>query len=62
MEGCARQRFEIEVTARLARLRPFVNDVGISYKGGTYQEGKMIGREDGMRAFHAVVKYNLFAK
>jgi glycosyltransferase involved in cell wall biosynthesis len=54
--------FEIEVTARLAKLRPraVVYEVGISYKGRTYEEGKKIGWRDGFRAFYAIVKYNVF--
>jgi glycosyltransferase involved in cell wall biosynthesis len=52
--------FEIEVTARLARLRAVIYEVGISYKGRTYQEGKKIGWKDGVRAIYAILKYNLF--
>jgi glycosyltransferase involved in cell wall biosynthesis len=54
--------FEIEVTARLSKLRPVLYEVGISYKGRTYEEGKKIGWKDGVRAFYAIVKYNVFVR
>ena len=54
--------FEIEVTARLSKLHPVLYEVGISYKGRTYEEGKKIGWKDGVRAFYAIVKYNVFVR
>jgi glycosyltransferase involved in cell wall biosynthesis len=52
--------FEPEITAKVARLRAPVYEVGISYSGRTYEEGKKIGWRDGWRALYAIVKYNLF--
>ncbi|HUJ43477.1 MAG TPA: glycosyltransferase family 2 protein [Opitutaceae bacterium] len=52
--------FEPEITAKVARLRVPVYEVGISYYGRTYEEGKKIGWRDGLRAFYAIVKYNVF--
>ncbi len=57
--------FEPEVTAKLARYRrdgkPLrIYEVGISYYGRTYQEGKKIGWKDGMRALWCIIKYNWF--
>lgn len=52
--------FEPEVTAKLAKTRCRIYEVGISYYGRTYAEGKKIGWRDGVRAFYCVVKYNLF--
>lgn len=55
--------FEPEVTARVSRLPGIrVYEVGISYYGRTYEEGKKIGWKDGFRAIYCIVKYNLFAK
>lgn len=55
--------FEPEITAKIARLprRPRIYEVGISYSGRTYEEGKKIGWRDGLRAFYCIVRYNLFA-
>lgn len=55
--------FEPEITAKVARLRPRprIYEVGISYSGRTYEEGKKIGWKDGVRAFYCIVRYNLFA-
>jgi len=58
--------FEPEITAKVAKLRKDhgglrIYEVGISYDGRTYAEGKKIGFKDGFRAVWAVVKYNLFA-
>lgn len=50
---------EPEVTAKLAKLRPRIYEVGISYHGRTYEEGKKIGLKDAFRAVWAIVKYNL---
>jgi len=50
---------EPEITAKLAKLKPRFYEVGISYYGRTYAEGKKIGWKDGMRAIYAIVKYNV---
>jgi glycosyltransferase involved in cell wall biosynthesis len=52
--------FEPEITAKMARLNCVIYEVGISYYGRTYAEGKKIGWRDGFRALYAIVKYNLF--
>ena len=49
--------FEPEVTARLAALRCRIYEVGISYSGRTYEEGKKIGWRDGLRALWCIVKF-----
>lgn len=51
--------FEPELTAKLAALRCRIYEVGISYYGRTYEEGKKIGWKDGFRALWAIGKYNL---
>lgn len=55
--------FEPEITAKLSRI-PKVRfyEVGISYYGRTYEEGKKIGLKDGFRAIYCILKYNLFSK
>lgn len=52
--------FEPEITAKVAKLGRPIYEVGITYSGRTYQEGKKIGWRDGVRAFWAILKYNLF--
>ena len=52
--------FEPEVTAKVAKLRCRIYEVGISYYGRTYAEGKKIGWRDGFRAIYCILKYNLF--
>ena len=53
--------FEPEITAKVAKLAGCrIYEVGISYYGRTYAEGKKIGWRDGFRAIYAIVKYNLF--
>jgi glycosyltransferase involved in cell wall biosynthesis len=53
--------FEPEITAKLSRIRDIrIYEVGISYYGRTYQEGKKIGWKDGFRAIYCILKYNLF--
>ena len=52
--------FEPEVTAKIARLNCSIYEVGISYYGRTYEEGKKIGWKDGVRAVYAIFKYGLF--
>jgi glycosyltransferase involved in cell wall biosynthesis len=54
--------FEPEVTAKVSRLDCRIYEVGISYYGRTYAEGKKIGWRDGVRAIYAIVKYNLFKR
>jgi glycosyltransferase involved in cell wall biosynthesis len=51
--------FEPEIVAKVARLRCRIYEVGISYAGRTYEEGKKIGWKDGVRALYCIVKYNL---
>jgi glycosyltransferase involved in cell wall biosynthesis len=53
--------FEPEITAKLARVPEIrIYEVGISYYGRTYKEGKKIGWKDGFRALYCILKYNLF--
>ena len=53
--------FEPEITAKLARLKGCrIYEVGISYYGRTYEEGKKIGWKDGVRAIWCIIKYNTF--
>jgi hypothetical protein len=51
--------FEPEITAKVARLGCRIYEVGISYDGRTYEEGKKIGWKDGVRAVWCILKYNL---
>jgi glycosyltransferase involved in cell wall biosynthesis len=51
---------EPEMTAKIAKMNCRIFEVGISYYGRTYAEGKKIGWRDGFRAIYAIVKYNLF--
>jgi glycosyltransferase involved in cell wall biosynthesis len=53
--------FEPEITAKVAKLNCRIYEVGISYYGRTYQEGKKIGWRDGLRAIYCILRYNLFA-
>jgi glycosyltransferase involved in cell wall biosynthesis len=52
--------FEPEITAKVAKLKCRIYEVGISYYGRTYEEGKKIGWKDGVSALYCIVKYNLF--
>jgi len=52
--------FEPEVTAKLARTQCRIYEVGISYNGRTYSEGKKVNWKDGFHAIYAIVRYNLF--
>lgn len=53
--------FEPEVTAKISRFpKVRIYEVGISYYGRTYEEGKKIGARDGFRAIWCILKYNLF--
>jgi glycosyltransferase involved in cell wall biosynthesis len=55
--------FEPEVTAKISRIpKVRIYEVGISYYGRTYEEGKKIGWKDGFRAIYCIVKYNIFSK
>lgn len=54
--------FEPEVTAKLARKKARIYEVGISYSGRTYEEGKKIGWKDGVRAIYAILKYNTWGR
>ena len=52
--------FEVEVTAKVAKLKAAIYEVPISYYGRTYQEGKKIGLSDGLLALWLVIRFNLF--
>lgn len=52
--------FEPEITAKVAKLGARIFEVGISYSGRTYSEGKKIGWRDGISALRCIIKYNLF--
>ena len=52
--------FEPEITAKIAKLRCRIYEVGISYYGRTYEEGKKINWKDGVRAIYCILRYNLF--
>jgi glycosyltransferase involved in cell wall biosynthesis len=54
--------FEPEITAKLAQRRCRFFEVGISYYGRTYEEGKKIGWRDGVRALYVILKYNLWKR
>lgn len=55
--------FEPEVTAKVARIKGIrIYEVGISYYGRTYEEGKKINWKDGLRAIYCIFKYNYFSK
>ena len=51
--------FEPEITAKIARLHCRIYEVGVSYAGRTYSEGKKIGWRDGVHAVWCILKYNL---
>lgn len=52
--------FEPEITAKISKLDVRIYEVGISYSGRTYKEGKKIGWKDGISAIRCILKYNLF--
>ncbi len=52
--------FEPEITARLAKKKLRIYEIGISYYGRTYAEGKKINWKDGIRALYCIFRYNLF--
>ena len=55
--------FEPEVTAKISRIKDIrIYEVGISYYGRTYAEGKKINWKDGFRAIYCILKYNIFSK
>lgn len=55
--------FEPEVTAKMSRIKGVrIYEVGISYYGRTYDEGKKIGMKDAFRALYCIIKYNVFSK
>jgi glycosyltransferase involved in cell wall biosynthesis len=51
--------FEPEIVAQIARLRLRIYEMGISYAGRTYEEGKKIGVKDGIRALYCIMRYNM---
>ncbi|MCI5123201.1 MAG: glycosyltransferase family 2 protein [Candidatus Electrothrix sp. AR5] len=54
--------FEPEITAKIARTGCRIYEVGISYSGRTYKEGKKIGIRDGFRALYCIIKYRFISK
>ena len=52
--------FEPEITAKIAKLDLRIYEVGISYYGRTYKDGKKIGWRDGIRAIYCILKYGIF--
>ena len=52
--------FEPEITAKIAKLNIRIYEMGISYAGRTYKEGKKINWKDGFSALRCIIKYNLF--
>lgn len=55
--------FEPEVTAKISRIPNIrIYEVGISYYGRTYEDGKKIGAKDGFRAIYCILKYNIFSR
>lgn len=55
--------FEPEVTAKISRIRDLrIYEIGISYYGRTYDEGKKINWKDGLRAFYCIFKYNVISR
>ena len=53
--------FEPEITAKIAKKKLRVYEVGIKYFGRTYNEGKKIGWKDGISAIRCIIFYNLFS-
>jgi hypothetical protein len=51
--------FEPEITAKLSKMDVRIYEMGISYSGRTYKEGKKIGWKDGISALKCILKYNL---
>jgi glycosyltransferase involved in cell wall biosynthesis len=53
--------FEPEITAKVAKAHCRIYEVGISYDGRTYEEGKKVTWKDGVRAIYAIIRYNFFS-
>ena len=51
--------FEAEITAKIAKKKCRLYEVGISYYGRTYEQGKKIGWKDGVWALYCIAKYNI---
>ncbi len=54
--------FEPEITAKIAAMNIRIYEVGISYYGRTYEEGKKIGWKDGLRAIYVILKYGIWRR
>ncbi|MBT3935027.1 MAG: glycosyltransferase family 2 protein, partial [Bacteroidetes bacterium] len=55
--------FEPEVTAKISRIPNIrIYEIGISYYGRTYEEGKKISAKDGFRALYCILKYNIWSR
>ncbi len=54
--------FEPEITAKISKMNLRIYEIGISYYGRTYSEGKKIGWKDGIRAIYCILKYNFLRK
>lgn len=54
--------FEVEITSKISRMKLRIYEVGISYYGRSYDEGKKIGWRDGVRAIWCILKYGLFRR
>jgi glycosyltransferase involved in cell wall biosynthesis len=52
--------FEPEIVAKIAHMRLRIFEMGISYEGRTYEEGKKIGAKDGLRAIYCIFRYNAY--
>jgi dolichol-phosphate mannosyltransferase len=52
--------FEPEIVAKIAHMRVRIFEMGISYEGRTYEEGKKIGARDGLRAIYCIFRYNAY--
>ncbi len=53
--------FEPEITAKISKMKLKIYEVGISYYGRTYSEGKKISWKDGFKAIYCILKYNIFS-
>jgi glycosyltransferase involved in cell wall biosynthesis len=54
--------FEPEITAKIAHKKLRVYEIGITYSGRTYEEGKKINWKDGLKAIYCILKYNIFCR
>ena len=52
--------FEPEITAKISKMNCSIYEIGITYNGRTYKDGKKINWKDGFRAIYCILKYNLF--